>query len=163
MSSAFREVVQITRLGGLLSRPFFQSMAKTHHISLNEWRALVLIVRSPGVAAQDIAEFTGMHAMNVSRAVAGLRRHDRITSAKDPGNHRRQLLEATDAGRALYELLYPSAEGRARDLFSVLAPDEHAAFSSMLDRLVAQAEIVMNEPQGDAGDATGEGDVQVIR
>lgn len=139
----FQEVVKITRLAGMLARPFFQSFAEQYQITLNEWRALVLIVRSPALASQDIAEFTGLHAMNVSRAVAGLRKQGRVESSQDPANHRRQLLTATDAGEQLVEDLLPSAENQANAVMSVLTPDERVAFSGMLERLIAQSEFVL--------------------
>lgn len=144
----FRDVIKITKLGGLLSRPFFQTFATEHDLTLNEWRALVLIVRQPGVASQEIAAFTGLHAMNVSRAVTGLREKNRVTSEPDPANHRRQLLTATRQGRQLFDELFPSATSRADRLFDVLSPAERTQFSELLDRITARAEEVFADDEG---------------
>ena len=141
----FQDVIKITKLGGLLSRPFFQTFATEHDLTLNEWRALVLIVRRPGVSSQEIAAFTGLHAMNVSRAVAGLRDKGRVESTQDPTNHRRQLLSATRAGQQLFDELFPSARERADRLFEVLDADERRVFSELLDRVTTRADEALGD------------------
>lgn len=131
---------RLLKLTNLLSRPFFGKIEKQHAISLNEWRTIVVLASRPGSAAQDIAAATGMLPMNVSRAVAGLRKAGRIEDARDPENHRRTLLWLTKAGEELYGEVAPYAELKASEFYGSLGADELAGFSKMLDRLIAKAE-----------------------
>lgn len=149
----FQSVINLTRLGGLLSRPFFQTYAQNYSLTLNEWRVIVLAHAWPGVAGQDVSQRTGIHPMNVSRAVSSLREAGRIVSDQDPENHRRQLLRLTPEGEQLYIKLFPSARLQAERLFSVLDEDERRTFGALLDRLYHQAETLMGEEEDEAGTA----------
>lgn len=135
---------RLLKLTNLLSRPFFGKIEKQHAISLNEWRAIVVLASRPGSAAQDIAAATGMLPMNVSRAVAGLRKAGRIEDARDPQNHRRTLLWLTKAGEKLYSEVAPYAELKASEFYGSLGADELAALSKLLDRLIAKAEEMID-------------------
>lgn len=143
ISPVFQDVINLTRIGGLLSRPFFQSYAQDYSLTLNEWRVMVIAKSRPGVAGQEVSQVTGIHPMNVSRAASSLREAGRITSEQDPVNHRRQLLSLTPEGEALYGELFPSAQLQAERLFSVLDEEERATFGSLLERLYNQAESLM--------------------
>lgn len=151
ISPVFQDVINLTRIGGLLSRPFFQTYAQSYSLTLNEWRVVVMAHAVPGVAGQDVSKRTGIHPMNVSRAVSSLRDAGRITSEPDPTNHRRQLIRLTPAGEKLYEELYPSARQQAERLFSVLDEDERATFGKLLARLYHQAEALMDDDEDEAG------------
>jgi DNA-binding MarR family transcriptional regulator len=75
---------RLLKLTNLLSRPFFGQFAKLHDLTLNEWRTMVVLANQPASAAQDVAAMTGLHPMNISRALAGLRKAGRIEEARDP-------------------------------------------------------------------------------
>lgn len=144
MPPVFQNVMKLTRLGGQLSRPFFQSYSQNYSLTLNEWRAIVVLHARPGTAAQDVSRYTGVHPMNVSRAIKTLKKDGRVASAPDEQNHRRKLLTLTPKGEELFETLYPSSEDQAVRLFSALTPAEQALFGELLDRLLVQAELIMN-------------------
>ena len=46
--------------------------------------------------------------MNVSRAVAGLRKQGRVAERRDAGNRRRKLLTLTAEGQRLYRAMVPA-------------------------------------------------------
>ncbi|MCW4466932.1 MarR family winged helix-turn-helix transcriptional regulator [Glutamicibacter sp. MNS18] len=152
ISPVFQDVINLTRIGGILSRPFFQTYAQNYSLTLNEWRVVVVVHAMPGVAGLDVSQRTGIHPMNVSRAVSSLREAGRITSEQDPDNHRRQLLHLTAAGEELYQALFPSAQMQAERLFSILDAQEQETFSKILHRLYEHAETLMGEtPEGESG------------
>lgn len=134
---------RLLKLTNLMSNPFFRKFAKSHALTLNEWRTIVVLADAPGSAAQDISAATGMSPMNVSRAVAGLRAAGRIRSERDPENHRRALLWLTDAGRETFKSIAPYSEDRAKALLQALTQDELRAFSDLLDLLIARAEEIV--------------------
>src|SRR5690554_4893744 len=136
---------RLLKLTNLLSRPFFGKFAKQYALNLNEWRAMVVIANSPGVASQDISAATGLNPMTISRAIGGLRRAQRIREEVDPDNHRRILIWLTDKGLETYELISPYSERQAKMLLEVLSPEEVQALSKITDKLVRQAEIIINE------------------
>jgi DNA-binding MarR family transcriptional regulator len=137
---------RLLKLTNLLSRPFFGNFARQHELTLNEWRTMVVLASRPGSAAQDVALHTGLHPMNVSRALAGLRKAGRIEEARDPNNHRRTLLWLTKSGEKTYREIAPHSERQAEKLLATLTASEIAALARIVDKLVGRAEeIVLND------------------
>lgn len=133
-SSLFFKLVRVVNL---TARPFVESLAKTHQLSLNEWRAMVVLASHPGVAAREIAEHTGLDKMSVSRAIAALDRHRRVRKEADPQDARRTRLWLNAAGQALFESIGASASQREAQLFSGISAAEQQAVSKLIDRLIA--------------------------
>ncbi len=133
---------RLLKLTNLLSRPFFGRFAKQHALTLTEWRTMVVLANRPGSAAQDVSAATGLHAMNISRALAGLRAAGRVEEARDPDNHRRTLLWLTKAGQRTFEEIAPHSELQAQMLLDVLSPSELTALSRIVDKLTARAEEI---------------------
>lgn len=141
----FADVINLARVGALLSRPFFQKYASDYNLSLNEWRVIVVVHDRPGTSGQEVGRLAGIIPMNVSRAVATLKKAGRIRSEPDPENHRRQLLHLAEAGEALYEQLYPQAKAHAERLFDIFSEDERREFSEKLRRLYERAEELLGD------------------
>ena len=144
MPPVFQSVMKLTRLGVQLSRPFFQTYASEYSITLTEWRVMVVLHLRPGTVASDVSQFTGVHPMNVSRAIKSLEKKGRLISEPDATNQRRKLLTLTPHGEALYGELYPSSERQAERLFEALTPAEGALFGELLDKLLDRADEIMN-------------------
>ncbi len=138
---------RLLRLTNLLARPFFGRVAKQHALTLNEWRTMVVLAAQPGSAAQDVSAATGLHPMNISRALASLRRDGRVEQARDPGNHRRSLLRLTPEGQKTFRQIAPSAETQAERLLDALSSTELAALGRMVDKLIARAELIVAEAE----------------
>ena len=133
---------RLLKLTNLMSRPFFGHFAKRHSLSLTEWRSMVVLASRPGSAAQDISAATGLHPMNISRAVIALRKAGLIEEARDPENHRRVLLWLTAAGKKIFRQIAPHSERQAGDLLDVLSAEEVAELGRLVDKLIARAEEI---------------------
>ncbi|MBE7416644.1 MAG: winged helix-turn-helix transcriptional regulator [Ideonella sp.] len=128
---------KLVRVVNLTARPFVETLARRHRLSLNEWRAMIVLAGHPGSAAHEIADITGLDKMSVSRAIAALGRHRRIVRRADPHDARRTLLELSAAGRRLYEAI--GARGRAREieLFAGLDAADKTHLEGLVDRMIA--------------------------
>lgn len=133
---------RLLKLTNLLSRPFFGEFAKQHHLTLTEWRTIVVLANQPGSAAQDIAAATGLHPMNISRALAGLRKDGRVEEARDPDNHRRTLLWLTKVGEKTFREIAPHSERQAARLLDALSSTELSTLAAIIDKLVSRAEDI---------------------
>ncbi len=123
---------KLVRVVNLTARPFVETLALKHRLSLNEWRVMIVLASHPGCAAHEIAQATGLDKMSVSRAIAGLSRHGRITKRADTLDARRTLLELNREGRRLFEDVGASGHERELQLFAGF----DAASRAHLDRLV---------------------------
>ena len=128
---------KLVRVVNLTARPFVETLSKTHQLSLNEWRAMVVLASHPGVAAREIAEHTGLDKMSVSRAVAALDRRGRIRKEPHPTDARRTRLWLSAPGRKLFETIGSLAAVREQQLFGGIGAAELAAMDKTLDRLIA--------------------------
>ena len=137
---------KLIRLVNLTARPFHEGVGKAHHLSLNEWRAMVVLASHAGCAATDVAEHTGLDKMSVSRALAGLEKQGRLQRAADTRDQRRTHLKLTTAGKKLFTTIGAKATEREALLFAGLAPNELASIDSTLDKLIATVSALESSP-----------------
>jgi DNA-binding MarR family transcriptional regulator len=128
---------RLTRVVNLTARPFMETLSRTHHLSLNEWRSMVVLANHPGVAARDVAEATGLDKMSVSRALAALERQGRLERSANPADARSALLRLTAAGEQLYRAIGALAAEREAQLFAGISAAERAALAATIDKLIA--------------------------
>ena len=131
---------RLLKLNTRLMQPFSTHLSHRHNISLNEFRLLMAIGRLGASASHELAEHTGVNAMSVSRAVATLERHGRITVEADPHNRRRKVLRLTDEGRRLYELMRPQTNAVADYLFGGVDERDVTKLDEIVSRLIARLE-----------------------
>ena len=129
-------VHRLLRLVNLLAKPFQERFGTRYRLSLAEWRIMMALAAHPGATATEIADWTGLHVMNVSRSVARLVRMKRVLREIDREDRRRNLLRLTRSGEALYRRIAPSAQAREDIVRSVLSGREAASFRRMLDRMI---------------------------
>ncbi|TFY96332.1 MarR family winged helix-turn-helix transcriptional regulator [Ramlibacter humi] len=133
-SSLFFKLVRVVNL---TARPFHDTVGKANHLTLNEWRAMVVLASHPGVAAADIAESTGLDKMAVSRAIAGLDKTGRLVKKEDPGDQRRSRLYLSAEGQRLFTKVGRTAKKREAELFNGISAEELERFGATADKLVA--------------------------
>lgn len=133
-SSLFFKLVRVVNL---TARPFQDTVGKANHLTLNEWRAMVVLASHPGAAAADVAESTGLDKMAVSRAIAGLDKAGRLRKQDDPADQRRSLLFLSAQGQRLFQKVGRSATQREAELFAGVSPRELEQVNATLDKLIA--------------------------
>ncbi len=132
-SSVFFKLVRVVNL---TARPFSESIGQAHHLSLNEWRVLLVLANHPGVAASEVTALTGLDKMTVSRALAALGRRGRVVRKVDAADKRRMLLRLSAEGERLYERIGTPAKQREHALFAGMGDAEQAQLGRTLDRLI---------------------------
>lgn len=128
---------KLVRVVNLTARPFVESLARTHQLSLNEWRAMVVLASHPGVAASDLAQATGLDKMSISRAISALDRHGRLTKKADAQDGRRTLLWLNEAGLRVFRTIGASAKEREAQLFGGIDTAELQQLERSIDKLLA--------------------------
>jgi DNA-binding MarR family transcriptional regulator len=131
-SSVFFKLVRVVNL---TAQPFHESVSREHHLSLNDWRVMVVIASHPGCAATDVVGYSGLDKMSVSRALVSLVRAKRVMRASDPLDARRQLLRLSPGGMQLFKRIGTAAMEREAQLFKGLSKSELAALDATLDKL----------------------------
>jgi DNA-binding MarR family transcriptional regulator len=127
---------KLVRVVNLTARPFSESIGKAHHLSLNEWRVLLVLANHPRVVGSEVAALTGLDKMTVSRSIAALERRGRVVRKVDATDRRRMLLRLSASGERLYERIGLPAKARERSLFRGIAEADQARLGHLLDRLI---------------------------
>ena len=128
---------QLLVLANLTARPFHERFGRRLHMSLSEWRVLLVTADQPGITAQDLADYIGLDKMSVSRAVRGLVARRRLKRQASDRDRRRLHLFLTEEGWRAYEEIASSGVARERAVFGAIGASEQRAFFEQLTRLVA--------------------------
>ncbi len=131
-------------LTDLLSRPFWTQLAKPYEISQNEWRVLAALAYLPGTASHELSRVTGISPMNMSRAVAGLRKHGRIEEYPDPQNRVRKLIALTAKGLALYEELLPTVKKHSARMLASMSAEEVSTLTRLIEKVISRLEEMLS-------------------
>ncbi len=92
-------LVSMLKFASLISRPMRDGVADPAGLSSNELRILMALSGEGESAGHDLAELMGMHAMNVSRALASLHAMGLVEQVRKPRNRRRKPYRVEHAGR----------------------------------------------------------------
>ena len=133
---------RLLKLNNLIMRPFFTHFEGRYQIYMNEMRVLMTLAPMGEAASHELCEATGLHPMNVSRSVAALRRHGRISERRDAANLRRKLLTLTPEGWALYRTLMPHVKNISENLFAPMSPLELEFLSKLVGQLILRLETI---------------------
>jgi len=128
-------LVAILRFASVISRPMRDGVADPAGFSANELRILMALSHEGESAGHDLAELMGMHAMNVSRALASLYAMGLIDAATDAGNRRRKPYRVNRRGTASYRGMKPHIAQIARFLFGTLSGAERAELRRIVAKL----------------------------
>ncbi len=133
---------QIVTLANRISTSASQAYLRHFGIGVMEWRALAHVARKPGIAANEIAQLSGLDKSSVSRAVAALIRKGDVSAAEDPADNRRSLLTLTPAGETLHDRVIVASLERERLLLQGLSADERRNLFALMARLAANMDLV---------------------
>jgi DNA-binding MarR family transcriptional regulator len=131
-------LVATLRFAALISRPMRDGVADPTGFSSNELRILMALSGEGESAGHDLAELMGMHAMNVSRALASLLKMGLVEPVKNTKNRRRKPYRVSARGAIARSALEPYIAEVARYLFGALTLDERGALRKILSKLDRQ-------------------------
>jgi DNA-binding MarR family transcriptional regulator len=122
-----------------VSKTIAQLYADRFDLSRPAWRVLAALAIHREMTAKEIAEYSSLDKMSVSRAVAELESGGFLVPREHLGDRRNRPLQLTPQGRALYQKIVPLVRARETFLLEVLTPKERDTLQSMMDRLLERA------------------------
>jgi DNA-binding MarR family transcriptional regulator len=99
---------------------------------------MAVLARFDGLSAREVAERTAMDKVAVSRALARLVEAGRVDRAVHDNDKRRSVLNLSDAGWAIHDVVAPMARAREREVLAKLDDQERAWLARILDKLLEQ-------------------------
>ena len=126
-------------LAEAVSRLMGEVYSDRFQLTRNEWRVLAALDSLSHATQTEVAEYSTLDKMQVSRAIAALDERGLIARSAGRADRRTKLLVLTQQGRALFETIVPLVLEQQRLLLKDLAADERDALDRALDALLERA------------------------
>jgi DNA-binding MarR family transcriptional regulator len=130
---------RLMRLFALSGAPVVRLCEGRYGIARREWRILGLLAAHGPLSPSALAESGDLDRARTSRAIGSLVRKKLVERAPQPGDARRAVVALSDAGRRLYDELFPQVAEINRQVLSVLDPPLVDALDDALRRLTEHA------------------------
>lgn len=135
----YRLAVLADRVSQALSQVYLDRF----DLSRAEWRVLAALGGQQRMAAKDIAPYSTLDKMQVSRAIARLEEGALVRREDDAGDGRAKIVCLTPAGRALYNKIVPLARAREAYILEALEPAEREVLLRAMARLQERADSLI--------------------
>jgi len=126
-------------LADRVSQAVAQVYADRFDLTRAEWRILAALAANGQMAAKDLAPYSTLDKMQVSRAVARLEAAGLVERHEDESDRRAKPLVLTAAGRALFVKVRPLVAAREDYILGALDPHERAMLDGILDKIQLRA------------------------
>jgi DNA-binding MarR family transcriptional regulator len=122
-----------------VSQAVAQVYADRFDLTRAEWRILAALAANGEMAAKDLAPYSTLDKMQVSRAVTRLEAAGLVERHEDASDRRAKPLGLTAYGRALFAKVRPLVAAREDYILGALDPAERAALEGILDKIQLRA------------------------
>jgi DNA-binding MarR family transcriptional regulator len=130
---------RLSVLSNTVSARIAKSYARRFQLTVPEWRVMAVLGGFPGLMAGEVTDRTAMDKVQVSRAVARLKKARRIEQRAVEGDRRARHLFLTEEGREVYAEIVPMARDYEHRLVAGLGLAERTQLERLLDKLAAAA------------------------
>ena len=130
---------RLSVLSNRVSAAIAQDYADRFDMTVPEWRTMAALGEHPGLSAAEVASFTEMDKVAVSRAVSSLIEAGRLTRTTAAADRRRSVLKLSAAGQRIYRQIVPVARAHEANLVTALTAEERRQLDKLLDKLFAAA------------------------
>ena len=125
----------------ILSIRVSQAIAREYQerfdLSMTEWRVMAVLARfdGDGLSAREVAGYTEMDKVAVSRALASLVASKRVVRRAHEGDKRRSVLRLSAQGWKVHATVAPLARAHERQMLASLSAEERRMLERILDKL----------------------------
>jgi len=119
-----------------------QIYSSLYGLSVSEWRTMAVLGPYRALSATEIVEQSSMDKVNVSRAIAGLRKAGLLKRDIDGDDRRRSVLRLTKRGGEVFHTLVPKVLELEDQLLAGLSPEERETLIALMERVRRNAERI---------------------
>lgn len=123
----------------LIAKPFIEHHAKRHDLTLNEWRAMMVLASRPGLCGEDVANTLSIERMTASRVLRRMQSAG-YTERRQPLNDRKRSCWFLAAGGwEVFDEIAPRAIDRQDHVLQGLTGPQKKALSAAIDSIIEHA------------------------
>ncbi|WP_158285517.1 MarR family winged helix-turn-helix transcriptional regulator [Azospirillum sp. TSA6c] len=129
------------RVSGMLARMYGEEFG----LSVTGWRIVAVLGSHAPLSAKELAEWTAMDQVGVTRAVALLVGLGLVVRRGDSKDRRRVILRLSKKGAEAYARVVPLARAIEKELVAALHPEEVTQLRRIMEALVQRAAYSLSE------------------
>ncbi len=130
---------KLSRLNAQISNALAQVYSGRFDLAPQEWKVMAALGENREMSAKEIAAFTSMEKMQVSRAVTELKKLELLVQTADEDDRRYSCLRLTTSGEKMYQEIVPLVIAREAFLLDALTEDELDQFNGFLEKITRKA------------------------
>jgi DNA-binding MarR family transcriptional regulator len=132
---------QLSIVSNTVSQAIADEYQQRFDLATTEWRVMAVLARhdGEGLSARQVAQFTAMDKVAISRALARLVARKYVLRRVHQGDKRRSVLKLSAEGWRIHEVVAPLARRHEREFLARLDASERACLARILDRLMPPA------------------------
>lgn len=128
-------LIRLLKIGSFINTPMKEAVCDPADITRNEVKIIMALAGEGALAGHDLVHTMGITPMNVSRALASLRKRGWVEDVADKDNRRRRPVRLTKKGVGAYDALGPLLVGLADELVGPLTARERDRFAKLADKV----------------------------
>ena len=136
---------RLMRLVALSGAPVVRLLEGRYGIARREWRLLAVLAAHGALAPSGLAARADLDRARTSRAIGTLAGKQLLERSTQPGDRRRAVVRLTDAGRKLYDELFPQIAEINRRVLERLDDALLEGLDAAMAQLTRDAAVVNRE------------------
>lgn len=126
-----------------VSESIAQHYASRFQLTRYEWRVMATLAMHQSMSAKDVANFTRLDKMQVSRAISVLKESALINQQKNTTDRRISELTLTEKGMTLYHQIVPLVVAQEEKILQILSTQEQQQLQQLMSKLSQHAEALI--------------------
>ncbi|HCY86386.1 MAG TPA: MarR family transcriptional regulator [Desulfobacteraceae bacterium] len=106
-----------------------------HRLSISQFGVLEALYHLGPMCQKEIGGKILKTSGNMTLVIDNLEKSNLVRRQKDPEDRRRTIVTITDKGADVIQTIFPHHENIAREIFSVLDPEEQSTLGTLLKKL----------------------------
>ncbi|MBV6305192.1 MarR family winged helix-turn-helix transcriptional regulator [Candidimonas humi] len=134
-------------LANRVSSCLFDMYSQQYGLSVPGWRIMAVLGIHQPLSAKEVAQYTAMDQVSVSRAINQMAKLGLITRRVDKADRRKVALTLNSKGEAARAEIVPIALALERAIVKALTEQERVALGSMMEKLMVASQSELPSPE----------------
>ena len=130
---------RLSTLDMAVSQSISQLYTGRFNLSRQEWRIIAALGCNNAMSAKEIAAYSSLEKMQVSRAISRLKKEGLIHQQENRDDRRFSRLSPSDRGMSTYKKIVPLVLAREEFILSALSEEEQQLLSELMDKVYNKA------------------------
>lgn len=130
---------RLSTLDMAVSQAVAQLYTGRFNLSRQEWRIVAALGSHEAMSAKELAAYSSLEKMQVSRAISRLRQANLLIQQEDREDRRYTRVSLSEQGRSVYRKIVPLVLAREEFILSALSAEEKVQLTELMNKIYDKA------------------------